>query len=619
MTVQNWTGNFNKFGTYLVYKLRGIRPYIILNSIFSLLSYPLLCGVLIPLSEVFKQREQFIQAHRNSYFDMMEYHALTEQQDTLTALSGSALAICIIMLMGVFVMSYVIPAASFRWLHRKTFTDMDYSLPVSDDTRFFGDLIASLAGTLVPHGVAVAIGVPLANISLPVLIGGFEGISSMTIQIALTGLFVCFMFTAITLFVMSVCGRTAEARIYPFVITAIIPLIHYVCYCLIYANVYGFEVSGDVMECTGLGATSPLGLLLVTFGYFLFAGIGYEETVAFPLFRAEVAVPAIIITLLLLVGAYFLIRLRRAERVGAPFVFKGVNSVIMALVTFSVTVWFALEILKRANGIEHGDYTGLLMAMIILSFVLYVLMEIISGRGFRKFYITLVRYIITLGACCLLCIGMFWSCGFGASYYVPAAADVSSVDFYIACVAEDDIDPYSGNALTDKEAIEHVISVHRDIPKQSTEFIQAGLVQIEYTLNDGSVIKREYCLDMDQLIKYHKQLYSKEVYISRAGSVDQFDEIRQVEVFNVNMDNYTSYDVNISVDEFMEAYKADAELATYEKVFGNESYERVTVSLQMNQNDMMTNSTFVSFRYIDVCTWNTNVLKLFEKYGIRVY
>ena len=48
MTAQNSTGNFSKFGTYFLYKLRTLRPLIILMGIFSLLSYPLLTGFLVP-------------------------------------------------------------------------------------------------------------------------------------------------------------------------------------------------------------------------------------------------------------------------------------------------------------------------------------------------------------------------------------------------------------------------------------------------------------------------------------------------------------------------------------------------------------------------------------------
>jgi hypothetical protein len=167
MTALSSTGNFSKFGTYFLYKLRTLRPMIILNGIFALLSYPLVGGILVPyaanyveleaLREQLRQTDSYLQ-YGYSYYEDPAYQVLRDRADVLEGLLVMAVIIGVIMLIGMFIMSYGILAKSFRWLYRKTSVDMDYSLPVSDDTRFFGDLLASFAGSLVPHLIAIFTG-----------------------------------------------------------------------------------------------------------------------------------------------------------------------------------------------------------------------------------------------------------------------------------------------------------------------------------------------------------------------------------------------------------------------------------------------------------------------------
>ena len=57
-----------------------------------------------------------------------------------------------------------------------------------------------------------------------------------------------------------------------------------------------------------------------------------------PIFRPEFGIPALLVTLACFAGAYFLIKYRRAERVGMPYVYKGMGLVIPGIVIFAITV-----------------------------------------------------------------------------------------------------------------------------------------------------------------------------------------------------------------------------------------------------------------------------------------
>jgi len=155
MTARSLTGNFANFGAYFTYKLRSLRSVLILNGIFALLSYPLMMGGVLPYAynEVAMERLRETGLQESEAFANLE-----RQSDTLGSLAVTGMVIGFIMLAAMFLMSYVICSKSFRWLYKKSIVDMDYSLPVSDDTRFFGDLLASLAGSMVPHLLAILVG-----------------------------------------------------------------------------------------------------------------------------------------------------------------------------------------------------------------------------------------------------------------------------------------------------------------------------------------------------------------------------------------------------------------------------------------------------------------------------
>lgn len=625
MTALSSTGNFSRFGTYFLYKLRGLRSLIIMNGIFALLSYPLAFTAFSLYINVYN--EQYAM-RLDGLIDTPQYDEVSRRVTAMNDFFIVAVIIGVIMLMAMFLMSYIIPAKSFRWLHRKTVVDMDYSLPVSDDTRFFGDLLAGLAGSLVPHGLAAAIGYLLLDAALSGFIRvdedilAYDAVRVAIFQGMLTGLFACVMFTALSLLIMSVCGRTAESRIYPFVLNAAIPIVHIVCLYIVLGNVRGYEMGISDSTMDSAAASSPLGLLGVTLPNFLNGTLSHIES-NLPLFRAEIFIPALIVVLACLAGAYFLIKFRRAERVGQPFVYRAVKLLIPALVTFAVVAPFASTVLPEMFGDGDPEYSysppvgSLIFAMVIATFVLYVIMELISGRGFRKFYITLGKYAATLAGCMLICLGLYFSEGFGIGRAVPAADDVAQVHFDFNSY-EDDEDFYSD--VYEKANIQAVTDMHRaiiDSPEEPSLFN----IDISYRMNNGTYLARQYRVSEELYSKYIREIITPEAYYRTfRGYLDVLSGATIVEIDTLALNGKIA--VDIPGETFCQALLRDCEKVSYEKLFGDSgeaipsrviritTYDPEHVSMYSSQ--MGYTITF------EVPGWHENVIALLEQNGVAL-
>ncbi len=641
MTARSSTGNFSKFGTYFLYKLRTIRPLIILNSIFALLSYPLVGGILVPyaantikieaLREELRRTESYLQ-YGYSYYDDPAYQVLSDREDVLEGLLIMAVIIGVIMLIGMFIMSYGILSKSFRWLYRKTIVDMDYSLPVSDDTRFFGDLLASFAGSLVPHLIAIFAGSILWRATVSIM-GNDEGVgevlkSMIPEQLMYTGLFSCIMFMAFSLFVMSLCGRSAEAHIYPFVITGIVPLIHVICMLIVLMNTYGYEMSGNITnEFRSIAATSPLGLIFMSIYYLFDADVDTAMDFRAPMFNGGIGIIALLITIGLFVAAYFLIRKRRAERVGSPYVFGVVKPAIPAVVTFAAVSCFMLgifSVVEYADGYSYDSpIVSIAFAMVIITFIMYVIMELISGKGFKKFHITLLKYIITMAASILICFGLHISNGFGLANYVPDVDDVQSVSYEV----------YSSRNTEDKrftvnetENIKAITELHRDIPKERQTDEHSRYITIDYTMKDGGTVSRLYYITREQYDEYVRRSFNAEGLFSHEVISYQNYWADPINIFRIDLHEWQDYGtgdvVDIPFDAFAEAYRKDCENVTFEQAYGYAIGTRSTeicLHYTYMHDDAAAGENFTSSMYVNIYSWNTNVLKLFAEHGIDVF
>lgn len=646
MTARSLTGNFSKFGTYYLYKLRTLRSMIILNSIFALLSYPLAFGILIPFVGI--QNEIALYQIQTYYRDSPRLQELLAQSYSLESLFMASVVIGCIMLGMIFVMNFIVTNKSFRWLYKKSIVDMDYSLPVSGDTRFCGDLLATLTTCLVPHLFAIFTGLILwrfvpfgdriytATGSVSTV---YETLERMIPQLMFTGFIACIMLIALTLFIMSLCGRAAESRLYPAVFNIVIPVVVTVCIGIVISNTYGsidgiYGLSGiSLNSYTAVGFTSPFGLLLYTLIYTFDTQVWSYDNIVYtaPILRPEIIIPLVIITLVLLAGAYFLIRNRRAERVGSAFVYGAMKFVIPALVTFSVVTAFSSPILSGLfpnrtfdayySSSYYGSYAardvgGYVIAMLIVTFVLYVIMELISGKGFRKFHITLLKYVVTVGGSFLICMGLFFSNGMGAGYYVPNSNDVVSA--YVGL--HDNSDTYGSTIYGEvklSENIQAVVDIHNDIPKNGPETEAYDYsFNVNYNLKDGTTLSRYYFITEERYNEACEKLFSTELYASSelTSVITDIPTEGTGEFTCVSTEN-GSISCRIPAAELRDALLKDCEKVTPELMY-DPTKRGQSVYITLERTDSVGDNSTGMKTGLELYAWYDDTIALLERYGV---
>lgn len=647
MTARSLTGNFSKFGTYYLYKLRSLRSMLILNSIFALLSYPLAFGIAIPTLKVWEDLALY--QIQTNYLDSPRLQELIVQADSWQSLFIASVVIGCIMLGMLFVMNFIVTNKAFRWLYKKSIVDMDYSLPVSGDTRFCGDLLATITTALGPHLLAIGTGMLLFQLwpksERIESVSGAQNeamilLGNMIPQLMFTGFIASIMLIALTLFIMSLCGRPRESRLYPAVFNIVIPVVVTVCIGIVISNTYGsidgiYGLSGiSLNSYTAVASTSPFGLLLYTLIYTFDTQAWTYDNIVYtaPILRPEIIIPLVIITLALFAGAYFLIRNRRAERVGSAFVYNVMKFVIPALVIFSVVVAFSTYILGGLfpnrtfdayySSSYYGTYVasnigGYVIAMLIITFVLYVIMELISGKGFKRFHITLLKYVVTVGGSFLICMGLFFSNGMGAGYYVPNSNDVVSA--YVGL--HDNSDAYGSTIYGEvklPENVQAVVDIHNDIPKNGPETKAYGYsFNVNYQLKDGTTLSRYYFITEERYNEACEKLFSTELYASSelTSVITDIPTEGTSEFTSVITDTGEDFDCHIPAAELRDALLKDCEKVTPELMY-DPTKRGPSVRLELKRTDTVGDRSTRIRTDLELYAWYDNTIALLERHGV---
>lgn len=639
MTAQSSAnGIFYKFLPYYRNKLRNLRPQLIMSIIFGVLSYPLVAGIFIPACQAYARNARLwdivaAQDYEPSTAEYIAYEAAGRDLRLWESLTLTAVVIGVLCLMGMFVFTFVTTVKSFRYLYNKSVVDMDYSLPVSHETRFFGDLAAVFTVNILPHLVSILLGVILFQFCDLSEMSLVADSLFMVIPAAFTGLFACIMEVALTLLMLSFCGRMAEACIYPILVNFAIPMIHCMGLSLIESGVYGSVVETSTWGMTAgslypMTASSPLGMIIMTF--YSAAVNGQVDNISdiAPIFRPEYGIPALLVTLACIAGAYFLIKYRRAERVGMPYVYKGMGLVIPGVVIFAVTVTVSCTVVSIVRGIYEDyysytpDISGIIIGTVIATFIMYIIMDLISGRGFRKFYLTAAKWAGTLGASVLICLLLNLSNGFGAANYVPAASSVKSVS--VSYMDHEDFSRENGNfgftaGSGDTELLELANHIHSEIPKHADDSIEKKYsVYIEYTLKDGRELTRCYYVTKELYDDVRSQMLIPEAWFrSRCGNVEDYakDGFYIDSILFVGGDQAAD---NIDTNAFIEAYREDCQKITLDFVQNNSAWKGDRVKITMLKNDKDGGIHGYEYEYLMVYDWMDKTVSLLNGYGISL-
>ncbi|MBQ8568105.1 MAG: hypothetical protein IJ446_02680 [Oscillospiraceae bacterium] len=411
---------------------------------------------------------------------------------------------------------------SFKSMYNKQYVDMEFSLPMTSLQRFLSNYLSGLFVYIMPFLAAQLFSLILLGIGC----GFFDGktfipsnhvFSDPTVDVSQYawvcdafgqlfniakflipgGLMIMLMFYTMWVFTTVCCGSTFEAIAYSTGINALIPGVLGVIFITFFESAYGMDFSDTFVKI--IGCTSPGGAV---FGLVMAIEDCIDNNMAFSMlpFMKWLA-PTLLITAAIFGGAAYLYTRRKAEQTGSPFAFKAFYHVVAAAITYCISSLFYYSD-------STYDYSGSnFVPMIIISAVVYLILDVIANRGVKKIWKGIVRYAVTLGAVSALYLIVSGTELLGAVYKVPSSATVASVKLeYEGYFGDNNYDTsFESLTIKDKDNIQCIINAHKkelDYYKEikngyreyNGDYAVTDDVRIEYQLIGGGTLVREYSL-----------------------------------------------------------------------------------------------------------------------------
>lgn len=555
------------FWTRYLNNLRGNSKNLIVNIILEILGLPVLSVIAII----------------GFYYDNKENMTAAEEvmQDAVMAgcIPFGIIACCT--LAGSVLMGSVIALAQYSYLYKKTITDMNYSLPLSTTQRFFADYLS---------GFTIYIGIPLVSVAFSLGILGVGSIfvnmsemwKNMPFILSLVFIVITAMIQYYTMavFALSFCGNTFESH---FSILAFAVMIPATIGCLWGAitKSSAFGMTASAIFTKGIfTSTNPIGAAFFFFRY----GETYsnEDGMAFPMYMKWLGF-TIIVTAVYLGGAYLLQRFRKAEDVSKPYVYRSFFYAIMTMGTFCVLSLFIMA-------------DAFIVAGIVICAVIWFIMEIITRRGFKKFWTAPVAFATAV----ISVLGICWVCditnGFGASKRVPSAMSVSSVTLNL----DDMMGQYVNDIkFRDKDVINATVELHKEIVDRhfhpgkysyktvsNVEYYRGDdyRIEFEYATLTGSTTMREYRINSGMTDKLVKAVLLSDEYAkyraSRIGGINTSTREINSNKFSINIKdklyiNTVNSKTSVTarqLDEIRNAYIKDMQDMTEEELINGDVY-----------------------------------------------
>lgn len=489
---------------------------------------------------------------------------------------ASCIALAIAILSGA-----IIAISIFNYLYKKSTVDMNLSLPLTTRQRFLSEYFAGLTIYIVPAIIGGLIGTVI------LLTGKHElmEIVKYTIYIGSVVIIGMILYYSLTVLILSCCGSLFETILSTLLINAMIPASIYLLSYTIISN-DSFGLSSNSLFLNQIFISSPIGN--AAFIIYFFDNVNMYGNVNTNLY-VHWLIPTLIFTVLIVLLSYFLYKKRKAEQVSKPYVYKFIYYAILFFVTFCIISIFKVSTGSSAYTAQT-DSTPIdasFFPAVMCSGIVFFIMEIISNRGFKKFWLSILKFagtITCIYAVLLLCHA---TNGFGVNKYVPleSAVDNVIIDFDNTSTYNLPIrnkhtihDVVSLHEIVIKEKYEDKNTSHKEIPESELDQrIKNGAlatynrnnISITYYLKNGSILTREYNVSDEQMEQlyasmmtgrdYAEYCYNKLSY-SFAFRVENDKNARNIEIYNkINQKISTT---KLTVDEFsklIKAYKNDIE------------------------------------------------------------
>ncbi len=379
-----------------------------------------------------------------AYYDTLE----NVPDSTIYAIESGCAAFAFIATLAIIICLFLgmtIALNHFNYLYKKSIADMNYGLPLNSKQRFFADYLSGFVMYLVPFLGAVLLAIAILGIGTPIIpnMNEFWELFPQILKCLSIVIIAMMLFYTLAVFSIIFCGNTFEAIFSVLAFNVLIPAT-VACVWVALCNSYSYGIDEAAIFYKNIfTSTSPVGAVCF---FFTFASeLGVFESSSFSTF---LLIKWICITLAVvavyLFAAYFLYKHRKAEDVSKPYVYK---TAFYAMMTMSVYCVLSLFI----------TFNGFLAAGIVLCGIVWFIMEVITRRGFKKFWQAGLGFGAAVLSVILICNVFEVSKGFGMAKSVPSASSVESVA----------IESYqffdTKFVFRDRKVIEETVKLHEEL------------------------------------------------------------------------------------------------------------------------------------------------------------
>lgn len=388
----------------------------------------------------------------------------------------------------------------FRYLFKTRSAYMFHAFPVRRETLFGTNVITGLLFGLAPNALVLGLGAAAAAAT------GISGVAVCQCMAAMS-LEYLFCFGLAVLCVMLTGAAVYAGGLYA--------ILHFAAYTLekLTRNVftpliYGYRDSGQML----LQPLSPLveigqkcNVSSTRIGSFVNEWGGVEDLYRYSFTGWKYLVIAAVAGIVLLAAALLLYRWRHLETAGDVMSMKVLRQPFKYCFTLACTLGLGLAMVSIVYGSidPENNFVPVLLGMLLGCALGYFGAEMMLQKTVRVFKMRNWYGLFACMACIFLAFGAVKIDLFGIERYVPALEDVSEVSIYRG-VSDNEV------VLTEPEQIADVLEIHRLLVenKDSSRWYDTAeygpadtwqyYVHIKYVKADGSVIRREYPIVVEE-------------------------------------------------------------------------------------------------------------------------
>lgn len=584
MTATGSTTKKSFFISYLCYKLFRNKNLLIISALFSVLCIPLfsVCmSICIEMVNATIENQNFDTLHNTKMFGDID---MIMAAGFVIAAASAAV---------VLILAFVTVNSMFSYNLKKCDADMYLSLPLTTTQRFFSDLLTGGIVSVLPMTISGAVSTVIMSVTG---IGADEGFTTTylntlssgdyesEINIAMQQIFsrtnnilyrelpqiITYAFIAMTavlvftylfcVLINSFTGKMSDYIVYTIIamaaLSVIVTTIVGTAIMMVTEAASSEELSSALMFASPAGMIFAFILSIVnSFGENVFviseskgvySAVRNDNIDIFCTFNTRNVIIMILVFAVLIVLAYVVTRLRKAEKTGSHFVFELPYHII------SLSIVCALLCIAIGTSPVMIDSTLYMtfMICIAISAIVYFFAEITHGRKINKIWQSLLRYVGAILGTLLLCTVIRQTDIFGLERYVPSTDGIKSVEMSTKKAFSDNgnSDYYTIN-FKNTDNISAITKYHSFIVnngcahRYSDYGVEPGndnyYVRFVYKMKDGRMITRSLSIIVDQKAygEYAKTLYDMRYVFSKT---DEYTEnIKNIGASAERIDFYT--------------------------------------------------------------------------------